>query len=109
SEDPDTSRIWWTDAGVHQNLTFAVHPDPVSGSHCWHQKVMVEPARPEDRYGDVLVSTVRAREVYAEWLAMTRPAPGPDALRRPPARAGMRRRNGLLRPYGPDPKAYRLE
>src|SRR5687767_5333580 len=24
SSDPDTRRIWWTEAGVHQNLTFAV-------------------------------------------------------------------------------------
>jgi hypothetical protein len=26
SVDPDTSRIWWKDIGVHQNLTHAVHP-----------------------------------------------------------------------------------
>ena len=32
SSDPDTNRIWWNDTGVHQNLTFAVQPDPVSGS-----------------------------------------------------------------------------
>jgi hypothetical protein len=35
----DSKRVWWEDAGVHQNLTFPVHPDPVSGQHCWHQKV----------------------------------------------------------------------
>ena len=39
SADPDSERIWWEDAGVHQNLTFPVQPDPVSGQHCWHQKV----------------------------------------------------------------------
>ncbi|HEY8175024.1 MAG TPA: molybdopterin-dependent oxidoreductase, partial [Gemmatimonadaceae bacterium] len=39
SRDADTERIWWTDAGVHQNLTFAVQPDPISGMHCWHQAV----------------------------------------------------------------------
>src|SRR5688572_23818394 len=27
SADPDTRRIWWSDAGVHQNLTFPVQPD----------------------------------------------------------------------------------
>ncbi|MEW5989292.1 MAG: molybdopterin-dependent oxidoreductase, partial [Chloroflexota bacterium] len=43
SSDPDTKRIWWTDAGVHQNLTFPVQPDPISGMHCWHQKVTVTP------------------------------------------------------------------
>ena len=39
--DPDSSRIFWSDGGVHQNLAFPVHPDPVSGMHCWHQKVVV--------------------------------------------------------------------
>jgi anaerobic selenocysteine-containing dehydrogenase len=53
SVDPDSDRVWWTDAGVHQNLTFAVHPDPVSGMHCWHQKVRIAPAGTDDRYGDV--------------------------------------------------------
>ena len=28
SADPDSERVWWEDAGVHQNLTFPVHPDP---------------------------------------------------------------------------------
>ena len=27
SDDADTLRIWWKDAGVHQNMTFPVHPD----------------------------------------------------------------------------------
>lgn len=36
SSDPDTSRIFWSHGGVHQNLIFSVHPDPVSGIHCWH-------------------------------------------------------------------------
>ena len=43
SDDPDTERVWWTDAGVHQNLTFPVQPDPVSGMHCWLQRVTVGP------------------------------------------------------------------
>ena len=83
SDDPDSSRVWWTDAGVHQNLTFPVQPDPVSGMHCWHQKVRIEPAHPGDRYADVVVDTARSHEIYKEWLAKTRPAPGPDNLRRP--------------------------
>jgi anaerobic selenocysteine-containing dehydrogenase len=83
SDDPDTSRIFWTDGGVHQNITFPVHPDPVSGMHCWHQKVRVEKAHAEDKYGDVFVDTERSFAVYKEWLAMTRPAPGPNGLRRP--------------------------
>ncbi|MFQ5651171.1 MAG: molybdopterin-dependent oxidoreductase [bacterium] len=83
SEDPDTARIFWSDGGVHQNITFPVHPDPVSGMHCWHQKVRIEKAKPEDRYGDVVVDTQKSFQIYKQWLEMTRPAPGPDGLRRP--------------------------
>ena len=97
TSDPDTSRVWWTDAGVHQNLTFPVHPDPISGAHSWHQKVRVDPAHGGDRYGDIAVDTNRSHEIYREWLAQTRPAPGPDGLRRP---------RWLLRPFKPDPAAY---
>lgn len=83
SSDPDTSRIWWTDGGVHQNLTFPVQPDPVSGQHCWHQAVTIEKASLDDRQGDVVVDTNKSMEVYREWLAKTKPAPGPGGLRRP--------------------------
>jgi anaerobic selenocysteine-containing dehydrogenase len=83
SGDPDTERIFWTDGGVHQNITFPVHPDPVSGMHCWHQKVTVEKAQPGDVHGDVFVDTNKSFEIYKQWLAMTRPAPGPNGLRRP--------------------------
>src|SRR5439155_919046 len=57
SADPDSSRIWWEDGGVNQNLTFPVQPDPLSGQHCWHQKVRVTRAGPDDRYGDGFVDT----------------------------------------------------
>ncbi|MFQ5882137.1 MAG: molybdopterin-dependent oxidoreductase [Candidatus Methylomirabilales bacterium] len=97
SEDPDSERIWWEDAGVHQNLTFPVQPDPLSGQHCWHQKVRVERPGPEDRYGDLFVDTNRAFKVYQEWLKLTRPAPGPGGLRRP---------LWLVRPCNPAPEAY---
>jgi hypothetical protein len=101
SSDPDTSRIWWSDAGVHQNLAFAVQPDPVSGMHCWHQAVRVRKAEASDRYGDVVVDTARSGEVYREWLALTRPAErvSPDGTRRP---------YWLLRPLKPSREAYRL-
>ena len=100
SNDPDSSRVWWTDAGVHQNLAFPVQPDPVSGMNCWHQKVRIEPARPNDRYGDVIVDTTRSHELYKEWLAQTRPAPGPDNLRRP---------LWFSRPVRPTDDSYRIK
>ena len=81
--DPDTQRVWWSDAGVHQNLAFPVHPDPITGMHCWHQMVRVERAGAEDRYGDIFVDTNLAFVVYQRWRALTRPAPGPGGLRRP--------------------------
>ena len=83
SADPDTARIWWNDTGVHQNLTFSVQPDPISGMQCWHQRVRVGPAQPGDRHGDVAVDTAKSREAYLDWLDKTRPAPGPHGLRRP--------------------------
>ena len=83
SDDDDTNRIWWTDTGVHQNLTFAVQPDPISGMQCWQQRVHVTPAEKGDQYGDVVVDTNKSREAYLEWLEKTRPAPGPGGLRRP--------------------------
>jgi anaerobic selenocysteine-containing dehydrogenase len=100
SGDPDSERVWWEDPGVHQNLAFPVQPDPVSGQHCWHQKVRVSRPGPEDRYGDVVVDTNKAHEVYRRWLGMTRPAPGPGGLRRP---------LWLPRAFKPDVSAYRME
>ena len=103
SFDPDTSRVWWTDVGVHQNLTHGVHPDPISGAHCWHQKaVSVRRAEPGDRHGDVHVDTAKSMEVYRRWKAMARPAAehSPDGTRRP---------GWLKRPLRPVQEAYRLE
>jgi anaerobic selenocysteine-containing dehydrogenase len=83
SGDPDSSRVWWSEIGVHQNITFPVQPDPVSGMHCWHQRVKVEKAAPDDSYGDISVDTNEAHRLYQEWMSKTRPAPGPDGTRRP--------------------------
>jgi anaerobic selenocysteine-containing dehydrogenase len=101
SADPDTRRIWWGDVGVHQNLTFPVHPDPVSGQHCWHQAVRVRPAEGGDAYGDIAVDTGKAREAYRAWLRRCRPAAehSPEGTRRP---------YWLLRPLKPGKDAYRL-
>ncbi len=83
SADPDSARVWWSEIGVHQNITFPVQPDPVSGMHCWHQRVKVEKAAPTDSYGDIVVDTNESFRLYKEWMAKTRPAPGPDGTRRP--------------------------
>ena len=99
SDDSDSSRVWWQSAGVHQNLTFPVHPDPISGAHAWHQKVRVAKAQPGDQEGDVAVDTAKSHAVYKEWLKLTRPAPGPGGMRRP---------HWLLRPLRPVPEAYRM-
>ncbi|MFT4605227.1 MAG: anaerobic selenocysteine-containing dehydrogenase [Rhodothermales bacterium] len=102
SFDPDTSRIWWEDVGVHQNLTHAVHPDPISGAHCWLQKAYnVRKADPGDRHGDVWVDTAKSMEAYHEWTALTRSAVdhSPDGTRRP---------YWLKRPLKPVMKSYAL-
>jgi anaerobic selenocysteine-containing dehydrogenase len=83
SNDPDSARVWWSEIGVHQNITFPVQPDPVSGMHCWHQRVKVEKAAATDSYGDIMVDTNASFRLYQEWMAKTRPAPGPDGTRRP--------------------------
>lgn len=100
SDDPDSKRIWWTDGGVHQNLVFPVQPDPVSGMHCWHQKVRVRPAQDGDCYGDVVVDPARSMAVYKEWMERTRPAPGPGNLRRP---------RWFARAVKPSPETYIME
>lgn len=101
SGDPDTARIWWTDVGVHQNLTFPVHPDPISGQHCWHQAVRVMRAALGEAAGDITVDTAKAHEVYQKWLSLTRRADqhAPDGTRRP---------YWLMRPLKPGKDVYRL-
>jgi len=101
SSDPDTSRIWWSEVGVTQNLTHAVHPDPVSGVHCWLQIVTVHKAKEGEGVGDVFVDTNTSMEKYREWLAMARPADkfSPDGTRRP---------YWLARPLKPIKDAYKL-
>ncbi|MCF8563915.1 molybdopterin-dependent oxidoreductase [Alicyclobacillus tolerans] len=97
SQDKDSSRIWWSDGGVHQNLIFPVQPDPVSGAHAWHQRVHLNKAKPGERYGEVHVDTEKAYQVFQRWLSITRPAPGPGGLYRP---------YWMLRVLKPHPDAY---
>ena len=100
--DPDTSRIWWKDVGVHQNLTHGVHPDPISGAHCWLQRaVNVRKATGNERHGDVSVDTKKSMAVYRKWVQLTRSAyeHSPDGTRRP---------LWLKRPLKPVDEAYLL-
>ncbi len=100
--DPDSSRIWWNDVGVHQNLTHGVHPDPVSGAHCWLQRCLsVRKTKVGEEHGDVFVDTAKSRAVYRQWHALTRSAVdhSPDGTRRP---------YWFKRPLKPVPKAYKL-
>ncbi len=101
STDPDTVRIWWSDSGVHQNLTFPVQPDPISGQHCWHQAVKIQKALPGDSYGDISVDTAKAAAAYQRWLELTRRADqvSPDGTRRP---------YWFLRPLKPAREVYAL-
>jgi anaerobic selenocysteine-containing dehydrogenase len=97
SPDGDSDRLWWKEVGVHQNMTFPVQPDPMSGMHCWHQVVKVKKAAPDDQEGDVRVDLAAAREAYKDWLGHTRPGPGPGGLRRPLQ---------LKRPLAPKPECF---
>jgi anaerobic selenocysteine-containing dehydrogenase len=102
SSDPDTSRVWWSEVGVSQNLTHGVHPDPVSGVHCWLQKAKgVRKANDDEEAGDVFVDTNCSMVIYRQWLAITRPAQevSPDGTRRP---------YWLTRPLKPTKEAYKL-
>ena len=97
SSDPDSGRIWWNDTGVHQNASFCVQPDPISGMQCWHQRVHITPARGDDEYGDVVVDTAKSREAFLDWLSKTRPSTN-----------GLRRPLWYARPLKPAAAAYRL-
>jgi anaerobic selenocysteine-containing dehydrogenase len=76
-----------------------IGPLVVSGQHCWHQKVRLETAQADDRYGDIYVDTEAAHEIYRQWLKLARLAPGPGNLRRP---------LWLVRVYRPAPEAFYL-
>ena len=81
----DLDNISWDGlSGVWQNATHHPHPDPISGMHCWHQKVLLEKAGPNDKIGDVKVDIQATFDTYKAWRdELARPAPGPGGLRRP--------------------------
>ncbi len=81
----DLDNISWDGlSGVWQNAVHHPHPDPVSGMHCWHQKVLLEQCTAQDKIGDLSVDIAATFKTYQVWRdELTRPAPGPNGLRRP--------------------------
>lgn len=80
-----SARAWWSESGFPALLAMPLHPDPVTGAHCWNQVVRVHPAQPRDLPGDASVDRARAERVVELWLSQARPAPesSPDRTRRP--------------------------
>jgi len=101
SDDPDTSRIWWRDGGVHQNITHAVQPDPISGHHCWLQKVWLSKPGEDELYGDVEVDMKKSMAHYKKWNAW--------AKKRETHPRGERRPLWFNRPLAPRPEHFILE
>ena len=81
----DSDNIWWDGlSGSWQNAVAPTHPDPISGMHCWHQKVIVEPAQSGDKIGDIYVNYENNFKTYQAWRdELTRPLNANDTLRRP--------------------------
>lgn len=79
------SRAWWSEAGVPALLAMPVHPDPVTGAHCWNQVVRVRPAQARDLPGDATADQVRGARIIELWLQRARRAEdvSPDKTRRP--------------------------
>jgi hypothetical protein len=101
SSDPDTRRIFWRDGGVHQNIAQPVQIDPISGAHCWLQKVRLSRPGHGENYGDIEVDTNKAFDLYKKWneLAKSRET-HPRGLRRP---------RELNRPLSPVDEAWYLK
>lgn len=81
----DSGNIWWDGlSGAWQNSVAPAHPDPISGMHCWHQKVLLEPAQATDKIGDIHVSYENNYKTYQAWRdELTRGLDDNSTLRRP--------------------------
>lgn len=96
----DSGNVWWDGlSGSWQNAVAAAHPDPVSGMHCWHHKVLLEPAQAGDKIGDIHVNYENNLKVYQAWR---------DQLSRGlDANSTIRRPRHIKRPWvNLDPSAY---
>jgi hypothetical protein len=81
----DSGNIWWDGlSGSWQNAVAAPHPDPISGMHCWHQKVILEPSQAGDKIGDIYVNYDNNFKIYEGWRdQLTRGLDENSTLRRP--------------------------
>jgi len=99
----DSDNIWWDGlSGSWQNAVAPTHPDPISGMHCWHQKVILEPAQAGDKIGDIHVNYENNFKTYQAWRdQLTRGLDSNSKFRRPPH---------ISRPWVPlNEQAYRVE
>lgn len=82
----DLDNIWWDGlTGAWQNAVAPAHPDPISGHHAWHQKVIIEKASKDDKIGDLFVDYENNFKTFQAWRDdLTRPLNENDTLRRPP-------------------------
>ena len=101
SNDPDTNRLFWRDGGVHQNITHAVQPDPISGAHCWLQKVKITLPSEGEEYGDVEVDTNKSFEYYKKWNSWAK-----EKEQHP---RGERRPLWMKRPLSPNKKYWFID
>ena len=97
SSDPSSSRVWWSDAGVHQNITFPCTPTRSAACTAGTRRCEFVQLSRAISYADVYVDFGKSSAVYRKWLALARPAT--DGLRRP---------IWLFRPVKPALDAYRL-
>jgi anaerobic selenocysteine-containing dehydrogenase len=98
----DSKNIWWDGlSGSWQNAVAATHPDPISGMHCWHQKVILEPTQAGDKIGDIHVNYENNFKTYQAWRdKLTRGLDADSQWRRP---------QHIKRPWVPlSEKAYRV-
>ncbi len=81
----DLDNIWWDGlSGSWQNSVAPAHPDPISGMHCWHQKVLLEPVSAGEKIGDVYVNYENNFKTYQAWRdKLARPLNENDTKRRP--------------------------
>jgi anaerobic selenocysteine-containing dehydrogenase len=81
----DTDNIWWDGlTGAWQNAVAPVHPDPISGHHAWHQKVIIEKAGEGEKIGDLYVNYENNFKTFQAWRdELTRPLDENDKTRRP--------------------------